>query len=113
MRINYGLFWQGAETEDFPDDDAQKAFIGESRGRPMYKLMNEAALKMKEIDPNHPVALCNGDVLFIDIIAEECKDVDIYGANTYRGVSFGDFLRSSERKNRHGPPLYRIWCRCI
>ncbi len=41
---NYGLFWQGAETEDFPDDEEKKAFIGESRGRPMYKLMNEAAL---------------------------------------------------------------------
>jgi len=95
---NYGLFWQGAETEDFPDDDAQKAFIGESRGRPMYKLMNEAAIMMKEIDPNHPVALCNGDVLFIDIIAEECPDVDIYGANTYRGVSFGDFFEVVKEK---------------
>ncbi len=89
---NYGLFWQGAETEDFPDDDAQKAFIGESRGRPMYKLMNEAALAMKAIDGNHPVAICNGDVLFIDIIAEECKDIDIYGTNTYRGISFGDMF---------------------
>ena len=90
---NYGLFWQGAETEDFPDDDSVRDFIGESRGRPMYKLMNEAALAMKAIDPNHPVAICNGDVLFIDIIAEECKDVDIYGTNTYRGVSFGDMFQ--------------------
>lgn len=90
---NYGLFWQGAETEDFPDDEGRIQFIGESRGRPMYKLMNEAALAMKAIDPSHPVAICNGDVLFIDIIAEECKDVDIYGTNTYRGVSFGDMFQ--------------------
>lgn len=89
---NYGLFWQGAETEDFPDDEQEKQFIGEKRGRPMYKLMNEAALKIKSIDGAHPVALCNGDVLFIDIIAEECPDVDIYGTNTYRGVSFGDMF---------------------
>ena len=87
---NYGLFWAGAETEDFPDSDEEKKFIGEKRGRPMYKLMNEAAVKMKNIDSSHPVAICNGDVLFIDIIAEECKDVDIYGVNMYRGVSFGD-----------------------
>ncbi len=87
---NYGLFWAGAETEDFPDSEAEKQHIGETRGRPMYKLMNEAALKMKELDDAHPVALCNGDVLFIDIIAEECKDVDIYGVNMYRGVSFGN-----------------------
>ena len=89
---NYGLFWQGAETEDFPDDEEEKAFIGEKRGRPMYKLMNEAAVAMKAIDNSHPVAICNGDVLFIDIIAEECPDVDIYGTNTYRGVSFGDMF---------------------
>ncbi|MEL6917789.1 MAG: glycoside hydrolase family 2 TIM barrel-domain containing protein [Bacteroidota bacterium] len=90
---NYGLFWQGAETEDFPDDEGRIQFIGESRGRPMYKLMNEAAKKMKAMDPSHPVAICNGDVLFIDIVAEECKDVDIYGTNTYRGASFGDMFQ--------------------
>jgi len=90
---NYGLFWAGTETEDFPDEEEKKQAIGESRGRPMYKLMNEAAKLIKEIDSSHPVAICNGDVLFIDIIAEECKDIDIYGTNTYRGVSFGDMFQ--------------------
>ncbi|MGB5464024.1 MAG: glycoside hydrolase family 2 TIM barrel-domain containing protein [Aureibaculum sp.] len=90
---NYGLFWAGAETEDFPDDEGKIEFVGESRGRPMYKLMNEAAKKIKAIDSSHPVAICNGDVLFIDIVAEECKDVDIYGTNTYRGISFGDMFQ--------------------
>ena len=87
---NYGLFWAGAETEDFPEEDEKKKFIGETRGRPMYKLMNEAALKMKSIDGNLPVAICNGDLLFAEIVAEECKDVDIYGTNMYRGKSFTD-----------------------
>ncbi|WP_411766686.1 glycoside hydrolase family 2 TIM barrel-domain containing protein [Winogradskyella sp. A3E31] len=89
---NYGLFWQGAETEDFPDDEGRIQFIGENRGRPMYRLMNEAAKVMKSMDGSHPVAICNGDVLFIDIIAEECTDVDIYGTNVYRGISFGDMF---------------------
>ena len=87
---NYGLFWAGAETEDFPDDDNEKKKIGESRGRAMYKIMNDAAIKMKSIDASHPIAICNGDLLFLDIIAEECKDVDIYGTNMYRGKSFRD-----------------------
>jgi hypothetical protein len=87
---NYGLFWAGAETEDFPEGEEQLKAVGENRGRPMYKLMNDAAVKMKSIDSSHPVAICNGDVLFIDIVAEECKDVDIYGTNMYRGKSFGD-----------------------
>ncbi|TBN04025.1 glycosidase [Hyunsoonleella flava] len=95
---NYGLFWQGAETEDFPEGEEQKRAVGEKRGRPMYRLMNEVAIKMKEMDSNHPVAICNGDVLFIDIIAEECKDVDVYGANTYRGESFGDFFQVVKEK---------------
>ena len=89
---NYGLFWAGAETEDFPDDEGRINFIGESRGRPMYRLMNEVSKMIKEMDPSHPVAICNGDVLFIDIIAEECKDVDIYGVNSYRGASFTDMF---------------------
>ena len=95
---NYGLFWAGAETEDFPDSEEEKKFIGESRGRPMYKLMNEAAKKMKAMDASHPVAICNGDVLFIDIIAEECKDVDIYGVNSYRGASFTDMFQVVKEK---------------
>lgn len=90
---NYGLFWAGAETEDFPDDDQERQFIGEKRGRPMYKLMNEAAQKIKGIDGSHPVAICNGDVLFIDIVAQECKDIDIYGTNSYRGASFTDIFK--------------------
>ena len=87
---NYGLFWSGAETEDFPEGDEKKKFIGERLGRPMYKLMNDAAIKMKSINNNLPIAICNGDLLFVEIIAEECTDVDIYGTNMYRGKSFSD-----------------------
>jgi hypothetical protein len=87
---NYGLFWSGAETEDFPEGDEKKKFIGERLGRPMYKLMNDAAIKMKSINNNLPIAICNGDLLFVEIIAEECTDIDIYGTNMYRGKSFTD-----------------------
>ena len=97
---NYGLFWAGAETEDFPDEEDQRREVGEKRGRPMYKLMNDAAIKMKSIDSSRPVAICNGDMLFADIIAEECTDVDIYGTNMYRGKSFGDaFERVAKELN--------------
>jgi hypothetical protein len=56
-----------------------------------YKFLNRAALYIKSLDPNHPVALCNGDVLFLDKAAQYAPDVDIYGANAYRGEhGFGD-----------------------
>ncbi|MEL6987235.1 MAG: glycosidase, partial [Bacteroidota bacterium] len=83
---NYGLFWEGAETEDIPMEDRKSTI----RARAMYQLFNKGALAMQAIDSNHPVALCNGDLLFLDIIKEECKDVDIFGTNMYRGSSFGD-----------------------
>jgi hypothetical protein len=91
---NYGLFWDGAETEDIPLEDRKST----KRARPMYQLFNEAALLVKGIDNTLPVAMCNGDLLFIDIIAEECKDVDIYGTNMYRGVSFTDAFETVKTK---------------
>lgn len=94
---NYGLFWGGAETEDVPVVDRKSTI----RARAMYKLFNEAALAMKEISTNHPIALCNGDLLFMDIIVEECPDVDIFGTNMYRGISFGDaFQRVKDEYNK-------------
>ena len=84
---NYGLSWGGAETEDIPIADNPKI---RERATAMYKLMNEAVLKMKAIDGNHPVAICNGDLLYVDLVAQHCKDIDIYATNMYRGKSFGD-----------------------
>ena len=83
---NYGLFWQGAETENIPLENRKSTIAAIS----LYKLMNDATILIKSIDQNHPVAICNGDLLYLDIIADECKDVDIFGVNIYRGRSFGD-----------------------
>lgn len=96
---NYGLFWDGAETENIPIKDRKST----GRAHAMYKLFNEAAVAMKSIDNSHPVAICNGDLLFLDIIAEECKDVDIFGTNVYRGVSFGDLFERV--KKEYGKPV--------
>jgi hypothetical protein len=97
---NYGLSWGGAETEDIPVEDHE---ITTTRARDMYKLFNKAVLAMKSIDKSHPIAMCNGDLLYLDIVVEECPDVDIYGTNMYRGVSFGDVF--DRVKNEYGKPL--------
>ncbi|MEZ4684624.1 MAG: glycosidase [Bacteroidia bacterium] len=94
---NYGLFWEGAETEDIPIEDRKST----KRAEAMYKLFNEGAVEMKKISTNVPVAMCNGDLLFIEIIVDECKDIDIFGTNMYRGVSFGDaFQRVKDLVNK-------------
>ncbi|NNE25565.1 MAG: hypothetical protein HKN09_01860 [Saprospiraceae bacterium] len=90
---NFGLFWGGAETEDIPIQDRKSTV----RAMAMYKMFNKAALAMKVMDTSLPIAMCNGDLLFAEIIAEECNDIDIFGVNMYRGVSFGDaFERVSD-----------------
>ncbi|RCS27318.1 glycosidase [Polaribacter sp. WD7] len=86
---NYHLTWEGAETDEgIVINDQDKAKRAEARA--MYRLFNEAALAIKKIDPNHPVGICNGDLLYLDIVADECVDLDIYGTNMYRGESFYD-----------------------
>lgn len=91
---NYGLFWRGAETENIPLKD-RKSTQG---AYPMYKLFNEAAKEMKGVDNGHPIAICNGDLLFLEIIKDECKDIDILGINVYRGPSFGDLFEKVQKE---------------
>jgi len=50
-----------------------------------FKFANEVAKKIKEIDPEHPVAIGNGDVLFLDKFGQDAPDIDIFGTNAYRG----------------------------
>lgn len=96
---NYGLFWDGAETEEIPIEDRKST----KRARSMYKLFNSAAVQMKNISTNHPVAMCNGDLLFLDIITIECPDIDILGSNMYRGKTFTDAF--DRVKEEYGKPF--------
>lgn len=96
---NYGLFWSGAETEDIPVENRAST----KRALAMYKLFNKAAQKIKAIDTLHPVVLCNGDLQFLDIIATECRSIDILGVNMYRGSSFTDAF--SRTKTEIDKPL--------
>lgn len=57
-----------------------------------YQFANEAAKLIKSIDSEHPVALCNGDVFYLDKFAKNTPDIDIFGANAYRGEEGFGFL---------------------
>lgn len=91
---NYGLFWRGAETENIPVHDGKSA----KDAYFLYKLFNEAVKEMKALDKSHPMAICNGDLQFSDIIAKECKDIDILGINTYRGLTFTDLYEKAKKE---------------
>ena len=85
---NYGLFWDGAETENIPEPDS----VSTVRAEHMYSVFNESALAVRRADPSVPVAIVNGDVLFMDLFEKLCPDIDIFGVNTYRGPSFTDLF---------------------
>jgi len=52
-----------------------------------FKFANEVAKQIKLIDPEHPVAIASGDVLFLDKFGKNAPDIDIFGTNAYRGNS--------------------------
>jgi len=59
-----------------------------------FKFANEVALAVKAIDPEHPVAIGNGDILFLDKFGKVAPDIDIVGVNAYRGnYGFGSLWR--------------------
>jgi hypothetical protein len=82
---NYGLSWSSFEIEALPTGEREAA-----KARFLYSLFGEIIRDTKARDPNHPVAIANGDLQYIDLIAKECPGLDILGANAYRGKSMGD-----------------------
>ena len=84
---NYGLYWKSNEIEDLPE--AQQ---GDARAIYLYSLFGELADLIHGLDPNHPVAIANGDLGFIEVIKEQCPNIDILGSNVYRGASSGDIF---------------------
>jgi hypothetical protein len=84
---NYGLSWSSFEIEALPEGERDAA-----RARHLYSLFGGIIQAAKAVDPDHPVAIANGDVQYIDLIAEECKGLDVFGTNVYRGVSARDLF---------------------
>lgn len=90
---NYGLTWSSFEIEALPRGERAAA-----RARFLYSLFGEIIADTKAHDPLHPVAIANGDLQYIDLIAEECKGLDVFGTNVYRGRSVGDLFADVQAK---------------
>ncbi len=70
-----------------------------------FKFANKVAKIIKSIDPEHPVAIGSGDILFLDKFGRKTPDVDIFGSNAYRGdYGFGAFWR--QVKEEAGKPVF-------
>lgn len=82
---NYGLSWSSFEIEQLPVGERDTA-----RARYLYSLYGEVVDAIHAADPAHPVAIANGDAQYIDLIAAEVPNLDIFGTNVYRGASARD-----------------------
>jgi len=90
---NYGLSWRSFEIESLPEGERNAA-----RARHLYSLFGEIIREIKAIDPGRPVAMANGDLQYIDLIAEECQGLDVFGSNVYRGISARDLFKVVDEK---------------
>ncbi|MCA9759737.1 MAG: hypothetical protein KDA27_28325, partial [Candidatus Eisenbacteria bacterium] len=90
---NYGLSWSSFEIEALPEGERDQA-----RAKYLYSLFGELIDEIHARDGNRPVAIANGDLQYIDLIAAECRNLDVLGSNVYRGISAGDFYQVVESK---------------
>ena len=105
----YILFWLLGNENNYG-----VASNGDKKPEAYYKFVNTVAKRVKELDPDRPVAICNGDILFLEKFAKNAPDVDIFGANVYRGdygfASFWDEVRRVVNKpafiTEYGAPAY-------
>ena len=86
----YVLMWVLGNENNYgeigiPGEVPGTGCMAKSQPEAYYEFVNEAAKMIKEIDPNHLVAICNGDLLFLNTFTSRCPEIDVFGANSYRG----------------------------
>jgi hypothetical protein len=82
--------WSSDEIDKEPDPQKQRAMKAEI----YYSYVNDIAKEIHKIDPNHPVALGNGELVGLEFANKFCPDVDLVACIIYRGKTFGNLFRS-------------------
>ena len=91
---NYGLEWSSNfEIENLPDGERHRA-----KARFLYSMYNEIIAEGKKIDTNRLFTIVNGDIQYLDLIAEQCTEIDVLGVNSYRGKSFTGLWKDVREK---------------
>jgi len=90
---NYGLSWSSFEIENLPEGEQNTA-----KARYLYSLFEEVIQGGKEIAPDHLFTIVNGDLQYIDLIAELTPSLDVLGSNVYRGPSFTNLWEEVDQK---------------
>jgi hypothetical protein len=64
------------------------------RAKIYYSFVNDIAKEVRKIDPGHPVALGNGELIGLDTASLFCPDIDLIACIIYRGKTFGNLFKS-------------------
>lgn len=93
------MFWSvGNELDHIPGNQPYNPRI--------WARLNDLAVAIKHIDPQHPVMTVVGTGRFetkVQEIAAGCKDMDLLGINAY-----GDIQRACESARQHWPKPYAV-----
>jgi len=96
---NYGLEWESFEIANLPKGDRQRA-----KAEKLYSLYGEIIDKIHAENDNHLVAIVNGDLGYLDLIARLAPNQDVMSANVYRGRSARDLFQRV--KDELGIPFF-------
>jgi beta-glucuronidase len=98
---DYVLFWMLGNENNY----ARLTHTNAQKYPEVYaKFVNEVAKMIHRLDPNHPVAICNGDLGILNYYVKFAPEIDIFGVNVYRGPhGFGDLWRTI--KNKYNRPV--------
>lgn len=111
----YVLMWMLGNESNYgevgdPDPQSNKAGLGSNaKAQPQahYAFVNEVAGMIKELDPTRPVGFSNGEVVTIDVLAQNSSNLDVFGCNVYRGASgFGRSFWDDVRRFLDKPVLF-------
>ncbi|MDD5131047.1 MAG: glycoside hydrolase family 2 TIM barrel-domain containing protein [bacterium] len=91
QKINY---WTSPELERISDPYKKKI----AQAKIYYSFVNKLAGKIKQLDPDHLVVLGNGDLATVSVAAQYNSHIDVLGSVCYRGKSFGNFWRETDRE---------------
>jgi len=82
--------WSSEEIDKEPDPKL-KRFL---RAKIYYSFINELVKEIHKIDPKHPVALGNGELIGLEVAKDFCPDIDLVACIIYRGKTFGNLFNS-------------------
>jgi len=85
----YILFWMLGNENDMQGNYQNSTFNNtNARLVPAVfaKFVNEVVQMIHELDPDHPVGICNGSVRLMKHFAQDAPQLDIIGVNAYSGA---------------------------